>query len=157
MASSILTRSHAATKTQPIPEHRLFVASLVHGRGSLGSQIDGFSLCSRLPGPIDPGLRYEVEISASYQELALHRNTCKCAPGGYSIARSFNQGFSTFLHLFCIGSTLTFGYCLCNITACGTYVSIPTSTHGLELTPWTRVSAANERRCSSRARRPVYG
>lgn len=36
MASSILTWSHAATKTQPIPEHRLFVASLALNRGSLG-------------------------------------------------------------------------------------------------------------------------
>ena len=93
MASSILTWSHAATNTQPIPEHCLFVASLVPNRGPLGFADRRLLAVHQIAGTQQPWMRYEVEISASYQELALHRNTCKCAPGGYSFAKRIQPRF----------------------------------------------------------------
>lgn len=149
MASSVLTWRPRSYKEQPI----FRALSFCHFIGPQARVIQNCRQTAPCSAPArrdqEPWVHYEDEISASYQEPALHQNTCKCAPGGCSLQKNSTkvsqqsciQLASAHLapvleqSLQALGpaQTLTFRYCLCNVIACGTRARISTSTHPVNM------------------------
>lgn len=119
--------------------------------GHWDSQTDGSSLCTRLPGPSNLGCATKSKFPRRIRSLHCIETPASARLADILSQKEFNQGFSTFLQLFRFGSTLTFRYCLYNVTACGTYVSISLGIGPRTTRKGPRVSAANEQRCAFRA------